>query len=262
MYPIDYCVIVINEVKPFVQLQFESLIKYIPGNKPFDLFKSFHIIDKETKDGVIDYCRKRIPFVNIHPLDHYIPETRKIDLGSVWQWDFAYSYQYAVENCGDSDWILICHPDIWYLNPKAFFEELYGLITFDVGVLWNVGFFLVRREAYYQSHLGFWPLFGAVCNFNDSDRNNGLLTYIYDERRKIYKNTVNIMGLEALDLFFIEMQTLGWKSVLLPYKLRDYFDHASGSTRHDRDDSLEGQKLWDEKLKLVRSHLTQYGVIS
>jgi hypothetical protein len=258
MYPADYCVIVINEVKPFVQLQFESLIKGMP--EVFTSFKSFHIVDKDTKDGVIDYCKNRIPSVNIHKLDYYTPQNRTGKaIGSDWQWDFAYSYQYAVEHCGASEWILICHPDIMYTNPKAFFEGLFGLISPDVGALWNVGFLLIRRKAYDQCHIGLWPLFGLVCSFNNGDRNNGQLLHVYDERKKLYSDKVNIVGLEANDLFFIELQSLNWRSVLIPHRLRDYFDHFSGSTEHDRDHSSMDNKMWVEKMALIKSYLTRYG---
>jgi hypothetical protein len=260
MYPADYCVVVINEVKSFVQLQFESLVRDMP--EAFNLFKSFHIVDKNTKDGVIDYCKNRIPLVNIHKLDYYVPESRTGKaIGSDWQWDFAYSYQYAAENCGDSEWILICHPDIMYMNPKAFFEGLFELISPDIGVLWNVGFLLIRRKAYDQCHIGFWPLFGTVCCFNNADRNNSYLLHIHDERRSLFGEVLSITGLEATDLFFIELQSLGWRSVVIPHRLRDYFDHFSQSTKHEinMSDPL-CNKMWEEKVNLVKRYLANYGV--
>jgi hypothetical protein len=255
MLSIDYCVIVINEVKSFVQLQFDSLVKEMP--EVFTTFKSFHIVNKNTQDGVIDYCKDKIPSVVIHELDYYTVQGRTgTGIGSDWQWDWAYSYQYAVENCGDSEWILLCHPDIVYGDPRMFFEALFKLMGLDVGVIWNVGFLLIRREAYHQSHFGFWPLFGTVCSFNVADKNNGQLLHLRDERRTLFGDVVSITGIEAGHIFFAELQSLGWKSVSIPHELRCFFGHFSGCTEHDRDrSSSEDCRLWNEKTNLVKTYL-------
>ena len=263
-YPVDYCVIALNEIKPFIKLQFETLTKPNPsinalGNEEFGSFASFHIVDKETNDGTIEYCRNAIPDIQIHSLDYYHVQNRtNIQQPSFWQWDMAYSMHYAIENCGDSEWTFLTHPDIVYWNPKQFFEGLWKLATDDVGVIWDGGSALIRRKAFFQSHMGFWPLLNTQCRVAP----NGFGYLVNDRDVRFLGTPIIIMGIEAGELFRMEMSLLGWSVLFMPYSISKLKEHTGGSTMHDINmDNPNDRNLWNSKMALVHSRLEGYGGI-
>jgi len=259
-YPFDYCIIAINEVKPFVKLQLESLVKPNPrfniaGGCSYKDFASFHIVDKGTKDGVVDYCKKTIPSIVIHELDYYSPQNKNCSVrDSFWQWDLAYSIQHAIENCGTSDWILIMHPDIVYWDSKKYFDGLWGMTGNDVGQVWEGGVILTNREAYYQSHLGFWPLFESTI-YTNKETNAKYLIHNRDERKQ--EDSLRIQGIEAGELFLIELLLLGWRTPIVPYKISRNKEHTAQSTGHDIGPAQA--ELWNNKINLLKERLAYYG---
>ncbi|MFA5397455.1 MAG: hypothetical protein WC346_15710 [Methanogenium sp.] len=255
MYPIDYCVIILKDIRPFVELHFRSF----RTKKGFDSFSSFHIVNKDTKDGAVEFCKGFIPSVHIHNLDFYHPENR---LGNVvnsdWQWDLAYSYNYAIENCGNSEWILIIHPDTLFHDSNAFFEGLWNMITPSVGAIWDGGTVLLRRKAYEQCHFGLWPLFGVVfAKYKGND--NGLIMSMKDSRAKNgqFEKFHPIEGIEAWEICAMELQLLEWDVITIPYEIASYKEHTAHCTGHDIED-LSKSKVYQDKMKLVHSRLKGY----
>lgn len=252
---IDYCVIVFGDIKPFVELHFRSFIK---EGGSFGQFSSFHVVDKETKDGTMDFCKKFIPSVNIHPLGFYYPKNRTGQaVSSSWQWDLAFSYDYAISNCGTSEWIYIVHPDTVYFNTGAFFEGIIKMVTPEVGAIYDGGTLLLRKYVYKQLHLGLWPLFGVVFYEKPEQPEYGYLRGYLDKTIPKDAKVWNIQGLEAWELCWIELQLLGWSTLVIPYEISQHKEHTGHCTGHDIDD-LTQSKIYQDKWKLVNNRLKGY----
>jgi len=249
-YPVDYCVIVLGDIQPFVELHFESLLKTMD----FGCFESLNIVDKETKDGSIQYIEETQPDANIYPLGFFRPRTyNNIGIGSAWQWDMAYSWQHAVENCGDSEWVLLIHPDVVFWNAKIYFEEMWKLVTESTAIVYDGNSLLIRREAYAQSFLKFWPLMGTCYQKTTKD-------YIQEGKilpvNKQNAGSLVIEGIEICELIYVELSYFGWEVTVVPDTVSLHKGHLCQCTKHDLDlNDPVHEKLWDKKMAVLQSHL-------
>lgn len=251
MYPIDYCTILFGNIKPWIELHLKSIRKELPLNS----FASFNIIDKETKDGSVEFCKNFYPDILVHSLDFYKVGSRtEKSIGSAWQWDQAYGYKYAVENCGEQPWVFIAHPDVNYLNSKRFFEGIWKIAQLEeVGCVWCGATCLIRRKAYDQSLFKFWPLFGVVFrpepDINKPDRKGlGYVVSNRDDRLKKSEKLLTVLGFEMFELFRIELEGLNWKCMFMPDELYHMREHLCQSSGHDINFNDEKErKVWEKK---------------
>lgn len=248
-YPIDYCIITLDGVKPFLELHLESLMK----TETFDSFASLNIIDKESGKDLLDYVREIYPPVNIYECDFYTPLDRMGNtVASGWQWDLAYTLEVVMENCGDAEWILFAHPDIVYFEGEKYWNQVWDLVSDSVGVIRDGSSLMIRRKAYEMSHLKFWPLFGAVIQRKSTPfAEKGV---ILNENQT--SNPIRIFGIETGEFLRVELQSFGWEVVILPYRITRDKDHLCQCTKHDMDMNNPAQnKLWKTKMKSLYSRL-------
>lgn len=237
---IDYCIVVMEDIKPFMELHLESLKKTVP----LDSFASFNIVNKNAKDNVIDYCKQSYPSIKIHEVPPYKVQGKNgPHRSSSWQWDLAHSCNYLAENCGTAEWVFFIHPDTAWNSAKQFFENLSKMITPNVAVIWNNAFFLLRREAFKQSHIKFWPLIG-VAAYHRLDGNIELDSIHTGRVGNSIGKCVQLLGIEAGMLLFVELQILGWSVLDAPIELFREMEHITQCSKHDLDMSSNKDINW------------------
>jgi len=246
-YPFDYCLIMLDGMLPFLRLHFLSLEQRL---KLTD-FNSIHVICKNTKSDVKEFCSK-YEYINIHELDMYTPK----NIDNPWQWDMAYNYEYIVECCGDSDFVIMIHPDVDYYNADVYWDGIYNSIRDNVGVVYEGAMSVVRREAYISSHLGFWPLMNARY-MRPEDDSNGVYIVGNLSPQKIFSKgkLFNILGIEMFELFCIDIQQYGWHSIVIPEISYFARNHISDSSNHDP----ENVEMRKRKLDHVNSRIRKLG---
>lgn len=208
-YPLDWCMTTKNEGH-FVACHFTTLGKFIDLNQ-----LNIHVVDRGSTDDTLDYL-KTIP-VKIYHSEPYIQEGFNANHpGSSYGYDVAHKFDYMVRNCGNEEWCVIVHPDLWFMNNFKM-EILLELMKEDVGMIGDCcGFLAIRRKAYLQSPIGFWPLMGMTIyqrklNYDEYKININGRTDKWD--LYLTGNVIPILGPDVGELLMVNLQILGWKWV-------------------------------------------------
>ena len=249
-YPLDWCMTTKNE-GAFIQCHFTTLGRFIDLNK-----LNIHIVDRGSTDNTMEYLNT-IPAKKYH-VEPYKQEGFNIGHpGSSYGYDLAHKMDYMVRNCGNEEWCVIVHPDVWFLNNFNM-ELLLELMKEDVGMIGDAcGFMAIRRKAYLQSPIGFWPFLGMAIyqrklNYDEYKINiNGLI-----EKWDLYLtgNTLPILGPDVGELLMVQLQILGWKWIPLantrlslyhPNTVLRHISGGSGYWMNNENDKIELQQRKD-----------------
>lgn len=206
-FPVDYCIVVTNDNETLHLIHHLMILC-----KFFGLSPNIHVIDKGNS-------AERDRFYRAAPVTvHRIPVYAQPAYGGVVSscgpaYDLANSYDYALTSCGTEPLCILAHPDVLLLGPDLI-VKMFDSVANDVGVVGSCNqVILIRREAYRQCPIKFWPMMSILGVLREEPSYESYRIQCTLDSRDPGSRRIMVHGLDVGELFICMVQHIGWRYV-------------------------------------------------
>lgn len=225
-FPVDSCIVVTNDNET-LHLIHHLLILY----KFFGLSPNVHVIDKGNS-------AERDRFYRAAPVTvHRIPVYAQPAYGGVVSscgpaYDLANSYDYALTSCGTNPLCILAHPDVLLFGADLIVKMI-GSVAEDVGVVGSCNqVVLIRREAYRQCPVKFWPMMCLLGILREERCYDSYRIQCAIDPRDPDSHRIMIHGMDVGELFICMVQHIGWRYVPWDPKWVSLTHHVGAGSGH------------------------------
>jgi len=248
----DFCFVINgnNSLNIMVPLFFETLVRC---NDVSDYCIHAIIKDVDTSGVAID--PKIVDYIEgqkntcpteliVHHLDPFILE-RGPDrqLTPCIHTDVALTAEWAMNNCGDSDWVVLSHFDIFFKKDVLSFMS--SQIQHDTGVVGRhaYGIMFINREAFRQSFVGFRTMAGFHLVL-DPGKVGGEFYKVRINKDGTVDGKKLIEGFDCFELFELSLGTIWFNAVCTDIAIfKEYTGHLiQGSGYHNNQATANMQR--------------------